>query len=175
MATKRKETEIQRAIIDYLILQRVIVHKQGGVNAVYDPKFKCSECRSVITCGKCGKPVSGLRQIKATPWNRGGTGGISDIAGTLPGGRALYIEVKTEGKVPKKRPSGAKSNDGHRSQWDYLQAMRTAGAVAFYADSVWMVEAELKKAVTEQKARQQAKLSAMLERAMGEDVDETTL
>lgn len=62
----------------------------------------------------------------------GSAPGVPDLIGTLPGGRALFIEVKVPGKKP--RPDQA----------EFLENMRAAGAVAFYATSageaVWHLQ-----------------------------------
>ncbi len=131
----KQEADIQRAILDFLHVRGVVAHKQGGVNTRWNARAQCPKCKCVI---------GAFQRMKAAPWTRGGTGGISDVAGTLPGGRALYIEVKAPGKIPTKRPSEAKSNHGARIQWDYIEAMKAAGAVAFYASSVWDVEEKLR-------------------------------
>ena len=71
----RKESEIQRGILEYLRFRGVLAWKAGtgAMRAEYR-----------------GKP----RFIQF------GTKGVSDIIGMLPGGRFLAIEVKRPGKRP---------------------------------------------------------------------------
>lgn len=65
----RKESEIQRAILDYLKLRGIFAWRMKN-EGTYDPR-------------------SGR-------WRAGtGTRGLPDIGGVLPSGRALLIEVKT--------------------------------------------------------------------------------
>lgn len=101
----RTESEIQRAILDYLHAHGIIAHKQAGIGRVAG---------------------------RQTSWSKGGTNGISDITGVLPGGRALKIEVK--------RPGGKASKE----QAAYIVACQKAGAVAFIAESVEDVDRGLK-------------------------------
>ena len=96
----RTETEIQRRILDYLLLQGIMAHKQKGVS---------------------------VRGRTNQPWTRGGTNGISDITGILPGGQSLRIEVK--------KP-GAKRQEHEALQDAYIVHAQQMGAVAFKAESV---------------------------------------
>jgi hypothetical protein len=66
----RKESDIQRAILDYLHLKGIFAWRMKN-EGTWDP----------------------VRKIR-----RAGTGtkGLPDIGGILPGGRALLIEVKSE-------------------------------------------------------------------------------
>lgn len=57
--------------------------------------------------------------------------GHSDIGGTLQGGRSIYLEIK----VPGNKPSV--------TQVAFLEDMRRAGAVAFWADNMRIVESVL--------------------------------
>ena len=93
----RKESDIQRAILTYLHAKGIMAHQQKGL---------------------------GIKGRAGQPWTRGGTNGISDIAGIMPGGFALKIEVKTA--------KGVTSN----LQGEYIEAARKMGACAFVARSV---------------------------------------
>jgi hypothetical protein len=110
----RKESDIQRAILDYLKARGIMAHKQAGQTLGIDSKGE-------------------TYRRKSKDWDQGGTNGISDISGILPGGRSLRIEVKKPGE----KPSGAQSS--------YLQMARVMGAVAFVAYSVDDVERELER------------------------------
>lgn len=70
MNIPRTETEIQRAILNYLIARGFLAHLQKGLS---------------------------LPGRKGLPWTHGGTNGVSDIAAIMPGGRSLRIEVKCPG------------------------------------------------------------------------------
>lgn len=61
--------------------------------------------------------------------------GFSDIMGVLPGGRALFIEVK----AGKNKPTEA--------QQMFLEGMRNQGAVAFWANCTEKVEEELREVI----------------------------
>ena len=100
----RKESEIQRAILDYLKVRGILAVKVGSVNVTF----------------KSGKP----ERMKGRDWDAGGSRGIPDIMGILPGGRALCIEVKAPGG--RATPAQAR----------YLAAARDQGAVVFIATSV---------------------------------------
>jgi hypothetical protein len=110
------EQDRQRAILDLLHARGIIAHKQGGVNLF----------------SRGGKTF----HVKASSWRHGGTTGISDIAGVLPDGRALAIEVKALGKIPKTRPVPTAKKPNAAEQWDYLEAVNRAGGLAFYASTV---------------------------------------
>jgi hypothetical protein len=77
----RKESEIQRSILDYLKSRGIMAVKVGAVN---------------YTIGKGGKG----RFLRLKDWDAGGSRGIPDIMGIMPDGRALCIEVKAEGGKP---------------------------------------------------------------------------
>ncbi len=53
-----------------------------------------------------------------------GRKGQSDLQGHRPDGKCFYIEVKKQGQNPRKE------------QLDFLQAMKSTGAIAGWADSV---------------------------------------
>jgi hypothetical protein len=63
-----------------------------------------------------------------------GMPGMSDIAGILPGGQSLFVEVKRPGE----KPTDLQAN--------FLALATAQGALAFWADSLAMVERTLKEA-----------------------------
>jgi len=101
---RRKESEIQRAILDYLKLRGIMACKVGSVNVTF----------------KSGRPEG----MKGRDWDAGGSNGVPDILGILPGGRALCIEVKGAGA--RITPAQAR----------YIEAAAKRGALAFVAHSV---------------------------------------
>ena len=55
---------------------------------------------------------------------RVGAPGMSDLQGHTPSGQCFYLEVKKPGQKPRK------------NQIEFLEAMRSTGAIAGWADSV---------------------------------------
>ena len=108
----RREAEIQRAILQFLGAHRVLAYRSntGAVTAT--------------THGGRSRFV------------RFGVRGMPDITGVLPGGRALYIEVKAPG--------------GRCSPWQIARLAELAkqGAVALVATGVPEVAAALRMTTT---------------------------
>jgi len=83
------------------------------------------------------KQIRGYLNIKKIPHFKHWGGpmsqkGIPDILGTLPGGRAFYIEIKTETGTIRKE------------QTDFLDMMRQNGALAFVARCLEDVQKNIK-------------------------------
>lgn len=68
--------------------------------------------------------VAGAQQLNGGRWVRLGTKGMSDLWGILKDGRHFECEVKAPGKKP--------TDD----QLRWLDEVRAAGALAFWADSL---------------------------------------
>jgi hypothetical protein len=68
----RSETEVQRAIMDYLKLRGIFAFRVNNI------------------------PPSMMRDGKRVFRSFGGMRGVADIIGIMPGGRLLAIEVKSE-------------------------------------------------------------------------------
>ena len=106
MKKTETETQIQSGIVTMLRLRyRIIAHQSKGREMA--------------------------QGMSSAMWDRGGTRGVSDLAATLPGGRALWIEVK--------KPGGR----FEPGQKEFLTYQRSQGAVAFVAYSVDDVIREL--------------------------------
>jgi hypothetical protein len=103
------ESEVLRGILGYLSAMRIIAWRQNT--------------GAVKTPGTTGRDR----------FVRYGFPGLPDVIGVLPGGRALFIEVKKPGG--RVRPE----------QRAFLDAATRAGAVAFVAYSMDDVDARLKK------------------------------
>lgn len=101
------ESQIQRQILDYLEI-RGIFHWRNNTGAFRDDKQHLY---------------------------RFGFKGSSDIIGVLPGGRALFIEVK--------RPTGRLTD----AQKEFLARAHMAGALAFEARSVEEVDQRIREAM----------------------------
>lgn len=70
--------------------------------------------------------------------------GMSDIAGVLDDGRALFIEVKAEGwRAPSARAQG-EAAVRYRRQRSFIGQMRAAGAAAGFASSIQHAAAIIK-------------------------------
>lgn len=69
-------------------------------------------------------PDGSLTIYDPRPFNTGLPNGFSDLFGVLPGGRALFLEIKT----PKGRPTEAQTN--------FLVQAKCAGAAAGVARSI---------------------------------------
>ncbi len=96
-----KESDVQKQILDYLILRKLMVWRNNNT-PVFDARIK-----------------GGFRrQSKYTPK------GVPDIVGILPGGKALFIEVKS--------PTGKVSPE----QQYFIDTALLLGAVAGVARSV---------------------------------------
>jgi hypothetical protein len=90
----RTETEIQRAILDYLKLQGIFAWRVNNV------------------------PVSMMRGGQRVFRSFGGVKGVADIIGILPGGRLLAIEVKSEkGKPSPDQLAFGKAINGAGGLW----------------------------------------------------------
>lgn len=85
------------------------------------------------------------------------TPGIPDIGGVLPGGTALYIEVKkgdwnhpreeTLERAARKAVASGKKDpyETYKAQREFIRTAKLSGAVAFFAKSVADVERELRR------------------------------
>jgi hypothetical protein len=114
----RKESDVQRAILDYLKLRGIFAYRMKN-EGTFDP-----------TCHV---------------WRKGtGTPGLPDIGGVLPGGRALFIEVKRPGQ--RRKDGKFKSGVITDYQKMFIAKAKMAGAVAFVADSVEAVEGGIREA-----------------------------
>jgi len=116
------EKDIQRAILQYLEIKHIF-HWRNNTGA-----YKADDDKDGASAPQVGK--------KKSRFIRFGKKGSSDIIGVLPGGRALFIEVK--------RPSGGSLS---AAQKEFLGRARMAGALAFEARSVEEVDRQLREAM----------------------------
>jgi hypothetical protein len=100
--------------------------------------MKKAETRLSIKVRKHLLEKYGIRLHKNTGGAYSETG-AADLYGTLPGGRAIYIELKTPKTIDKK-------NNRAIFQGMWLQHEASQGALAFVASSIEVIEAALKSA-----------------------------
>ena len=107
------EKQIERNILSYLALKKITAWKQNNGCLKVGDRF----VRFFIDHN--GKSIKG----------------IPDIAGYLPDGRALFIEVKKPGKYPSK------------DQKAFLENAKKSGCVAFVARDISDVDKEIGAAI----------------------------
>lgn len=100
LRTRRPEGDLVRVILQWLAAYRILAW------------------RTNTGAARLPRPGGGSRFVRFGPR------GHPDIAGVLPGGRALYIEVKRPGQRLR------------TEQIDFLARLERAGAVAFRAESM---------------------------------------
>ena len=100
--SKRIEKGIERSILEYLAYRRIFCYKQNNSSFLIGTRF--------------------VRAFKNASGNS--VCGIPDIAGYMPDGRALFIEVK--------RPGGKPTPD----QKIFIEKAQKAGCLAFFAYSL---------------------------------------
>lgn len=89
---------------------------QQAIQQAFKLKFRLTLWH--IDAGQAGMRSTGRRQHSSIPK------GFPDLLGVYKGGRAVFIEVK--------RPGGA----FRPGQLEFLESMRSQGAIALWADSV---------------------------------------
>lgn len=77
---------------------------------------------------------SGKIQDRRGYWVHLAPTGTPDICGYLPGGRALFIEIKREGERKSQRSQTRR--EACARQTEFLQRAASAGCLAFSADSL---------------------------------------
>lgn len=110
------EAEVQEAILGALTYLRV---KAFPVDA----GAKALRGRAVGALKRAGLSAEALK---------GRTGiqaGVSDVIGTLPGGRALYIEVKVPCRLDSSGHVATAAGRPTKEQVDFLEMMQAQGAV----------------------------------------------
>lgn len=109
------EHDVQSRIMVELCKRDCIVNRTNTGVFYIIPSWAFKSSKIVTLCDWLNENV---RRIKI------GNPGQSDLQGHRPDGKCFYIEVKKPGETPR------------QNQLDFIEAMRSTGAIAGWADSV---------------------------------------